>query len=45
MAKKTRTSSGAKTLEQREAYHQTALKKIAVRKQIAELRKQLSKPK
>jgi hypothetical protein len=33
----------SKTLEQREAYHQAALKTIAVRKQIEALRKSLKK--
>jgi hypothetical protein len=45
MAKKNRTTSGKRTLEQREAYHTGELKKLQVKKQIAELRKQLSKPK
>jgi hypothetical protein len=41
VAKKTqKTTNGKRTLEQREAYHQAALKKIALGKQIKALKQQ-----
>lgn len=42
MAKK-HTQKTGRTLEQREAYHQEALKKLQVRKQIAALQQSLKK--
>lgn len=40
MAKRQSTPKGKRTPEQREAYHQAALKKLALDKQIAQLRQQ-----
>lgn len=41
MAKKTHAPKAGKTLEQREKYHQDAIKRIQVKKQIETLRKSL----